>query len=503
MHSDSGVRPETTLNSNSSQLGRQALDGTIRVFLAEALILPTGLLTIGFLSRQLRPDGFGLFALAATLVVWIEVSIDALFSRATVKFVGEAQDWRPIASGIMRLYLAVSSAAAVTLWLLAAPIAGLLNEPALTLYLQLFALDIPVFSLAHAHRDILIGIGRFRQRALATTGRWLVRLALIVILVGLGLSVEGAILGTIGASLVELAICRIYVRPSLFQRSTLPASKLRSYAAPLFLSAVSIFFYERVDLFALKALGGTAMDAGLYGAAQSLALVPGLFAVSFSPLLLSSLSRLLGAGEVQRAEQMARHGMRVTIMLLPFAGMTAGAAPDIIGLVFGSLFLPAAPLLGLLIFAMLAVAMIWVGAAIVTAAGKPRSTLAVAGPLVPLAIVGHLVVIPVWGPTGAALVTTIVAGLGGLAAVVAVRLAWRVWPPVSTVWRSTLVCVLAYALGTIWQVPAPLVPLKITGIGLFIPLCFLLLRELTASEIALARSMFSSPRALEANLERL
>jgi Na+-driven multidrug efflux pump len=96
------------------------------------------------------------------------------------------------------------------------------REPALTTYLRLFALDIPLFSLARAHRRILVGIGAFRQQALATASRWIARLLFIVLLVEQGLSVQGAILASIGASMVELVVGRLHVRPSLFRRSTFP-----------------------------------------------------------------------------------------------------------------------------------------------------------------------------------------------------------------------------------------------------------------------------------------
>src|SRR6266545_6524297 len=182
---------------------RHTLDGTLYVFLAEALLLPTGLLTVAFLTRKLGPDYYGLYTLAATLVAWVEWSIASLFSHATIKFVGEAEDWRPVGTVMMRLQLAVSGVAAVLLWLLATPLARLLNELVLATYLRLFALGIPLSSLACVHRHLLIGIGGFRPRAFASASRWIARLLLIVVLVALDLSVPGAILGSIGASLVE------------------------------------------------------------------------------------------------------------------------------------------------------------------------------------------------------------------------------------------------------------------------------------------------------------
>jgi O-antigen/teichoic acid export membrane protein len=259
---------------------------------------------------------------------------------------------------------------------------------------------------------------------------------------------------------------------------------------PLFLFALSMRICDKLDLLVLKVLGATAAQAGIYGAAQNLSLVPGIFALSFSPLLLSTLSRVLCAGDTCLAKATSRDAMRVVIGLLPFAGMTAGAAPEIVGLIFGPAFLPAAPLLALLIFAGVARVMISVTTAILTAAGKPGWTFALIGPLLPLTTAGYLLLIPRWDAIGAALVTSLFAGLGALAAVLAVYRIWRILPPAATLLRSTLLCGLAYTLAILWPTPGLLLLLKLPVIGLIVGLWFLLLGEFSAGEIAMVRSMF-------------
>lgn len=485
------------MNPPSSHPSHHIVGGTFRIFLAEALILPTGIITVAFLTRRLGPEGYGLFTLAVTLVAWIEWGITSIFARATIKFVGEAEDWRPVGATVMRLHLAASSGAAFLLWLLAPSIATMLKEPVLATYLRLFALDIPIFSLAHAHRNILIGIGGFRQRALTSAGRWISRLLLIVLLVEIGLSVSGAILGSIGASLVELIIARFYIRPPLFPRSTFPARRLWDYALPLFLSAASLLLFNRLDLLMLKVLGGTAEEAGIYGAAQNLSLVLGIFSLSFSPLLLSTLSRTVNAGDSRQAGEISRNAMRVVIGLLPLAGMTAGAAPEIVDLIFGPKFSLAAPLLALLIFAGLARVMISVTTAILTAAGKPGWTFALTGPLPPMAIAGHLLLIPRLGAVGASLVTTLFASLCALATVLAVYRIWRILPPATTLCRSTLISGLAYALAASWSAPGFLLLLKLPTIAFAVPLAFLSLGEFRPGEIVLIRSILRWPTVPE------
>jgi len=197
-----------------------------------------------------------------------------------------------------------------------------------------------------------------------------------------------------GAALIALAVGRYYIRPTLFGRSLFPVRQLWGYAVPLCLSTLSLGLYNKLDLFALKALGGTVEQAGIYGAAQGLSLLPNIFALAFSPLLLSTLSRVLHAGDTNLARELSRHALRAAVIRLPFAGLAAGAAPDIAEVLFGPAFVPAAPPMALLIFAAVALVIVSVVTAILTAAGKPGWTFALTGPPVPLALAGHLLLIP-------------------------------------------------------------------------------------------------------------
>lgn len=473
--------------------GHHLLDGTIRVFLAEALLFPTGLLTATFLTRQLGPAKYGLFALAVTLVSGMEWGITSIFSRSAIKFVGAAEDWKPVGAAVLRLHLLVSVGAVLLFYLLAAPLAALLGEPALVGYLRLCALDIPLYSLAQGHRLILIGLGGFGQRALVSAARWVSRLVFIVLLVGAGFSVPGAIIGHIGASVVELIVSRCYIRPAILRRSNFPLRHLWSYTLPLFLFALSQRLFDKLDLWLLKALGGTAEQSGIYSAAQNLALVLGMLGLSFSPLLLSTLSRTLRAGELDLAKHISRQAMRAVLLILPVAGLIASAAAEIVGLLFTPAFAPTAGILAWLIFGGLAVLMLAVTTAVLIAAGKPGWTLALSGPLLLMAGLGHFSMIPRFGAMGAAAVTAVCAWVVALASVLLVYGLWQVLPPAGTLWRSVFVCVATYALSAIWPTPGWLVLVKLSVMGLAIGCSFLLLGEFSATELAVVRSLLNWP----------
>jgi O-antigen/teichoic acid export membrane protein len=242
----------------------------------------------------------------------------------------------------------------------------------------------------------------------------------------------------------------------------------------------------------LKALGGTAAEAGIYGAAQNLSLMPGFFGFALAPLLLSTLSRVARDGDDGRvARAISRDAMRVALWLLPFAGMTTGASDDIVRATYGDKYLAAAPLLSVLIFGAVAPVLNSVEMAILIAADKPKWALALSAPLPVFAICGHLLLIPGWGMMGASIVTTLVASLGAAATLFAVYRSWRISPPATTLLRSILVCAIAFALAVVWPVPSGslLFLLKLAAISFFIPLALLFLGEFNADEIEWAHSL--------------
>lgn len=472
--------------------GRHLMSGTAQVFLAESLLLPTGILTAAFLTRRLGPDGYGVLLLVTAIVTWVGWTITSAFTRTTIKFISETDDWQAVATTVLQLHLWLGMLAVAGLWVVAEPLAIALREPSMTSYLRLAALEIPIFCLAYVHRSVSVGLGNYYQRAISTALRWIARMILCVALVAAGFSTTGAILGSITAALIELLIYRAYIQAPLFTRSSFPLQKLWGYAIPLFFLAITLRLYEKLDLLMLKLLGGTAADAGFYGTAQNLSLIPSLFTLAFVPLLLSTLSRLIHSGNLETARTLSRDGMRLVLLLLPFAGLAAGSASEIITLVFSATFLPAAPLFSVLIFAAVAMAMIGVTTCILTAAGQPNWTIAMTGPMVPLAVLADRWMIPRFGPLGAALVTTAVASVAAMSLVFAIYRLWGILPSFLSLGRSLLLGGLVYFLATSWATPGWLVLVKLTILGLGILVGLWLLGEFRDRERVVVQSFLQS-----------
>jgi O-antigen/teichoic acid export membrane protein len=452
----------------------------------------TGIITAAFLTRRLGAEGYGLLVLSTTLFAWIELTINALFSRATITFVGQSTNWLPIGTTVIRLHLLAGIGGGLLLGLLAFPMALLFDEPVLAPYLALYALQVPISSLSQGHQNILIGIGGFREKALSNAGRWIARLALIVFLVELGLSVPGAILGSLGASVVELAITRRFIKPPFLGDIAVNTRPFFVLGILLGFSSLLIQIFSNLGVVMLKALGGALEEVGIYGAAQNLSIVPGLFGLSLSPLLLSIVSRLLAEGRSGQAKDMAVEAMRMVLGLLPFGALVAGSASEIVTWAFGSSFEAAAPILATLILGAIPFVMISIATVIATASGVPRLALYLSVFLVLVGMIANYALIPSFGASGAAVATTLSQVIGAVASASVVYGLWSILPPIGTFWRSVVISAFAYTAAVMWPASGILLLVKFAGIGTAILLAYLVLREFSAEEIAQARAFLSS-----------
>jgi O-antigen/teichoic acid export membrane protein len=477
---------------SQTAVGREAVWGTARIFAADLLLLPTGIITAAYLSRTLGPGGYGLYSLAAAIVIWVEWTISSVFARATFKLVAEADDWRPIGATVNWAHLVSGIVAALVLAASAGPMSSALGIPALAHPLRLFSLDVPIACVATAHRNLLVGVGRYGMRAMASVARQLARMTLIIALVWHGWSVDGVIIGVILSSAIELLVARIAVRPSWRHDAEFPLRRLTDVALPLLVYAASIRLLDKLDILALQRLGGSVAEVGVYAAAQNLAIAPGLFAAALSSLLLSMLGRLRHGDQHDRARELARGALRTVVLLIPFAALVAGGAASLVHVVFGDAFTDATPLVGLLIFAAMGMLMLAVTSAILVAGGRSHVAVWTVTPLVVASTAGYVIAIPRFGAAGAALITTAVSLVGAAGSVLAVHRMWRVSPPALSVMRSLVVSVVVFAAaralvqnGRNLTTLALLAPLAL--LGALIPVLFVLTGELGRRELELVQ----------------
>jgi len=460
--------------------------------LGDGLALPTGLVTAAVLTRYLGPAGYGSFSVAATLVTTLEWLLVAIFARVTVKFIAEADDWRPVAATSFRAYLFSGAVVGATLWLMADWIGALLGDPQMSAYLRLFALEIPVFAAAIGCRNVLTGLASYREQAIAGAARWLGRMSLIVLFVYIGWSVTGAILGSIGGALVAWVVSQAFVGRANWGRADFPFRQLFQLALPAFLLMLTVRLFDRFGLLMLKALGNSDAQVGFYGAAQNLSMIAGIVVMTTTPILISTLSAARRKGDEARARQIAQDAIRAALGILPFAAIVAGSSPEVVELLFGRTFLEAAPLAAWMMVVAVALIVISVATALLIAQGRLWGTVLLTVPILPLSLLGHTLVIPRYGADGAAAVTAITGVLGAAACVLAAILVWRLRVPVGTIVRSMILTGVAYLAASAWASPGFLLFFKGIILSILIVSGYLVMGELSWDEITRIRALLEA-----------
>lgn len=480
--------------ASADAYGRRFATGTFWISVGRLGVLPLGLLIAIALTRALGPENFGVFAVSLSIYVWIQSALNAAFNRTTVTLIASGGGASPLASALVQWETGFGVLAGVLLWVTAPWIATVLHAAELQAPLQLLAFGLPLFAITQAHENVLLGRRDFARTAWLPLMNDVFRLVLTVLFLGLGLGVTGAVLGNLGGLAAEFALVRRFMPVPLFVRAPLPRRRFARLAAPSWFDSFSKQLANRVALWIVQALNGAA-GAGLYGAAQNLTLPASLLASAIISPLLATLTHAWQNGQTAAAQAVIRHTLRLAFCLMPFALLGAGAAGPLVRVVFGESFAGAAGPVEWLAPGSVALLMLSLISTILIALGRPGATAWLTAPLLPLVLVGSWALVPRFGAAGAAaavaLVTTVdmLAGLWVLARWYHAGLAGLSLARVGSVSALAFVAAHAWTVPGIWVIPQ-LVVLS-TGVVALLWLT----RELTASDMAFARSLFTRERA--------
>lgn len=438
--------------------------GTLWGFLGTSLSLPTGLLTAAFLTRRLGPQDYGILTVAAAVILWVEVVTNTGFNRAAVKFISESADWKPAATKFLQAQTAAGMLAAVLVWLLAPALARIFNTPDMTHYIRLYSLNVPVMSAASAHFAALVGRGHYGRRAVLNAVFWMLRLGFILWYVGIRPTVTSAVLAQVTTSAVVLVWARVYIRPPVFFRSDFPMQHIWDYGWVLFLFTIGLHTFGHIDLFFVKAMSAAPEAAGYYSAAKNFTLVPAIFTASFTPLLVGKLSLLARTDQLRTAGGLCRGSLHAVIGLLPVAAMAAGCAGEIVALVYGDAFLPAAALLAVLVFFALGVSMIGVTTSMLIAAGRPERSLLAIFPAAGLSAPGLLVVLSRYGALEATLLMCLLSWTGAACGCALAMKTWNIRISTRILASALMISPATFCMARIWQTGPLLLFVKLAAL---------------------------------------
>jgi O-antigen/teichoic acid export membrane protein len=449
--------------------------------------LPAGLFASALLARMLGPAHFGVYSVALSLIDWARTSINMLLNRASIKLIAETSAWEPMATALVQIQLLLGSAVGALAFFAAPALARALGSAALEPVLRVMAVALPLYSWAQAYGNTLNGRRAFERSALLPVVADLSRLLLILALVG-SLGLTGAAWAYVGSACALLWFAQRSLRLPLRHRVRWPRRQFLQYSLPLFLDTLARRLHKRADLWAVQTLAGTTA-AGQYSVALTFNSAGRVFVGALSPVVLSTVSDAWANERHSLGRAIIRQSLRLTLWLLPFAALGAGAAPALIRLLFGEAYLPAAPLLAWVAFSIVAQVLMSVSAAIITAIGRPGWTFAFGGPLLGLAVAGYVLTVPRLGAIGAAATTSLTEWGAALAALLAIRRWCQVSPGGRTLARVAIASVVAYAMASTWHAPGVWLIAQLLALCGVVLVLMLLLGEVTSDDVAFVRSL--------------
>jgi len=385
--------------------------GASITFAARVAALLLGIAGSVIVARALGPAGRGQYTLIILIPTLLQITGGLGLDQAIVYLVARNRDdARSIAvtlasasSGLGLLLIALYAVIS-----LLPPYIGYLRTAQVdpTLVWILVAL-LPVTLVALCLQSTILGLERYRAYNLASLiGPVATLILLLALVVVLRLGVAGAVLASAGSSLLAVVgAASLLVRTSSGRIRLAPGvvREAMRYGIRVHAANVAWFLHYRSDMFLVGYLAGPAA-LGYYatavGLAEKLNLPPSAVGTVLFPRIAAGT-----AEDARRVTPAAcRHTLSLTLLLC--VGLALVAWP-LIYVLFGSAFLPAVPLLWLLLPGISSLSLGRLLSADLNGRGLPGSVARVNVAMALVNIGLNLWWIPIWGAAGSAAATSI------------------------------------------------------------------------------------------------
>lgn len=455
-------KPERTSGSCSNAPEPQpaafgALTGLLAQGVQALCLTATGI----YLTHILSASSYGQYAVIVSLVLWVEIVVASGLGESLARAcAGKPELWRTFGGRATILGGSTAIIAAVTVIALSGGLATILQDMGLKPYLLLYALDVPFFAPYMILRGALNGTRQFSKLLWALVAYPLSRLVLVFVLVALRPTVTQALFASLGGSIVALAAALVLVRPRIWGTS-LRGGGIATVGAMATVFPVLRMLYDRLDLWAVKALVTDASAAGYYGAAVMLGGVALMFVGAIASGLGPSLYAAVQSNDQQWAQDVLRQALRAVMLgILPIFGVLAGCSSELLGLLFPSAYSAAATPLVLLFAASICMGFIALGSVCAVA----RRTPLVAGALMLLQVVCVVGLYALWVPKcgmlGAAAGKLAVAGVFACISIAVMHRWFGALPSLLDFGKVAPISALVFGASWAWDTPGWLVLVK-------------------------------------------
>ena len=479
----------------TGQQSFQTSRGAVLLIGSQGITLVAGFIVQVSLTRLLMPEFYGLYAVAVSVLTWVETLIGSSIGVVFVKSISEGSFptqaiWRLLWRGYMPFWIGLWLIFSASSWLMAA----WLKDERLVAFLLVGGLEIPFLGIFVATQSLLQGVRSYGWLSVLIATLALVRTLLVVAFVALFRSALWALAGNAISVLIAASLGVMMVRP--FVKSDHPTeSAPLSFAIKTGLPIVAISLLDQItlalDLWTVKRLMEPEV-AGFYGASR--VLVIALFALvgGLGQAWFPAMCHELGKGERERAKALLREVMRVLIVgLLPFAVIVWVTSKPLTVLLFSQKFAPAAePLKLLAVGASLFVLMAFMRGALI-ADNEFKLPVVIAAIMTVLDFALCYTLIPRYGMVGGAMATMLTGGFGAAVTGLLTHARFGAFFPTGTLVRATVASLAIGAVAVFWKTSGLMLPLQYLLIAAIYTGLLVLLGELTSSDWQVLKVVFA------------
>ncbi len=372
-------------------------------------VLGCGLVLMGYLTRNLGLADYGRYALSILLLNWVGVSVGLATGGALVRLVAGRADGHRFAVSMLQLVTLVSTGLGVALFAAAGWIAAAVHAPAIAVLLRILAIDLPLGGMAGVHLGILAARGEFGKNAVGVLAGWIFQLAAAVVFLESGLAAPGAAWAVVAGGAGQLLLVRGMSGVGIFHRDRAGFMELWSETRLLAVAQAALRVSQGMDLLAVKFFLLSPVLAGLYGGAQNIGFAASMLFQPTSPVVLQSLSKSRLSENHAEAAKVARAFLRVAAIYGGILVALGVFSREIAVFLLGREFAECAPVLWVLLIAVVFRIQTLAGRTLVSAAGERVSILLPLLLLIVAAVGAFALVVPKAGLIGAAWVAACLA----------------------------------------------------------------------------------------------
>jgi O-antigen/teichoic acid export membrane protein len=456
---------EVTETTNVKKPGR----GTVQLLVARGIFLVCGFAISVILARGLGPEEFGVYGVVMSVLVWLERVLSAGIPGATATLIPRHELQREVIEQSARVLLMVWALPLFALvWMIAPTLANYFEILSGSTLFRVAALNIPAMGLFFAYEGIFSGRRLFGAQASLLIVQSVTKFAGILVLLVIGLSVIGAFVAHVAATLATILFIALAFPPSRPLPSKAVMQSMVRIALPMGIYVVALAILTNLSLWQLKgvtAVGGE--DVGLYVAGVSLTRIFVMVPSTISGVLYASLTWAIATSQHALVKRYIQEAVRFAwVTTVPACVLLYVDAESVMQMLFGAKYAAGGTVLGILCIAFSAMALLDILFHALMADGLFVLSASILGALLPVLIALNLVLIPSQGGVGAATASMIVLCVG---TVIGAALAYkRFGNPIRwmTVWRVAGASLAVGAISTQLSVTGPWLVIKLGGLGL-------------------------------------